>query len=276
MYEIQLKEGLRIEMPENLKEVTADQYCEFLWDSLAFIDWQNKKVEEKEDPFSPQYQIERMEMLTNIVDNFFAGDLDVFNLKAGDYTKSLKLTFQVDNIAEIDLPKTEGTLYNLWALIYKAISVTDFSKPSVDFSFEWKGETYYLKESQTDKFTGATLPPDWTVQEAVEVLDLRRKANKLMELNKAPKKNIQFELLHKQLALLALKAGEELPVNELEFERFVSERAAHFVGIDAEIALQVDFFLSGALGLFNNTLTVISYGTHLDRIQLKQQSKEVV
>lgn len=123
------------------------------------------------------------------------------------------------------------------------------------FSFQWKGERYTVKEMNRDRMTGRELPPSLSVQEAVEVLELRRKSNALIEAGKYETKNIKWELFHRQLAILALRDGETLPGDDLEFERFVSERAAHFVGIDAATALRVDFFLAGVCGLLRATLT---------------------
>lgn len=277
MYEIELTGGAVLKMPESLKEITVEQYCEFLQGVTDFIDWQNKQAEAETDLLSPAYQLERLHRMSKMIQDFCTaapgcGLTDVFQLPTGDYMKSLKDTFSVNDLAQIDLDRSEGTLYTLWANIFKVISQVELIKPGEDqISFEWKGETFHVKPVTRDRMTGRELPPDLSTQEAVEVLELRRKAAAMFESKKFDPKNIKWELLHRQLAILALKAGEGLPEDDLEFERFASDRAAHFIGIDADTALRVDFFLGGSLTLLNPTLTLISFSTLLDRKALQMQ-----
>jgi len=262
MYEITLTGGISLKMPETLAEITVEQYCEFLYGVLSFAEWQ----EEAGEPFTAEYQLTRLHKLAQIVQDFCEcqgkGLVDVFQLPAGDYLQSLKDTFNLNELADLDFDRTEGTLYTLFANIYKVIGQVETLKGEKDFVFQWKEKTFRVKPGGRDMFTGTALPPNMTVQEAVEVLDLRRKAESLVK--KHPPKNVRWELLHKQLAILALQDGEELPEDDLEFEAFVSERARFFLGIDAATALKADFFLLGQLGLLRPTLTVIGFGIPLD------------
>lgn len=272
MYEIELTGGIVLRMPESLAEITVEQYCEFLQGVEDFVDWQNKGVEDGADVLAPGYQLERLHRLSRMVQDFCIAapegglTLDqVFRLPVGDYVKSLKDTFGVGSLEEVDLDKSELTLYTLWANIYRVIARADISFEGDAVEFEWKGERYRMKPINRDRMTGLELPPDITVQEAVEVLELRRKAAALVEKKREVRKNIRWELFHRQMAIMALREGEELPVDDLEFEKFVSERAAHFIGIDAETALKVDFFLAGAFDLLSRTLTAITFSTLQDR-----------
>lgn len=267
MYEIELTGGVKLAMPENLREITVEQYCEFLDGVSDFIGWQNSQLEEAADLLSPAYQLERLHRMARMVQDFCtvmpgAPTLDqLFSMPVGDYMKSLRETFQINSLEEVDLEKSEATLYTLWANIYKVVAQASLVSASGNISFQWKGEKYTLKEAGRDRLTGQELPPDLSVHEAVEVLELRRKSQSLMETGKYARKNIQWELLHRQLAILALKDGEVLPEDDLAFEHFVSDRAANFIGIDAETALKVDFFLAGHFGLLRTTLTLITSST---------------
>lgn len=271
MIEVGLTGDLKLAMPENLSEITVEQYCEFLQGADEFIRWQNQCVENEQFVYDSAYQLERLRRMMAMVADFSATSStpipasELFRMPAGDFEKSLRVTFGLDDIAAFDFDASEATLYNLWALIYQIITNTKFKSSTADgFSFPWKGETYHVKRMNQDKFTGLTLPPDITVQEAVEVLELRKKADTLLQTKKHESKNLKWELLHRQLAILALKQGEELPVDDLEMERFVAARAHHFLGIDAETALRADFFLQGRLGLLKATLTVSSFLIPLD------------
>jgi hypothetical protein len=267
MYDIELTGGVKLAMPENLREITVEQYCEFLDGVSDFIGWQNGQLEAGADLLSPAYQLERLHRMAQMVQDFCtvmpgAPTLDqLFSMPVGDYMKSLRETFQIDSLDQLDLEKSEATLYTLWANIYKVVAQAALVSTSGTISFEWKGEMYYLKEAGRDRMSGLEIPPDLTVHEAVEVLELRRKSQSLLDSKKYAAKNIRWELFHRQLAILALREGETLPDDDLAFERFVSDRAANFIGIDAETALKVDFFLAWQFGLLRTTLTAITSST---------------
>jgi hypothetical protein len=276
MIEVSLKGGSVLSMPETLAEITVEQYCEFLQGASEFIAWQNKGIEEDAFIFDSAYQLDRLRRMMNMIADFCApmpAD-HLFRMPAGDFQKSLLQSFGLDKIDDFDIDVTEGTLYTLWAHIYKVIMSIKFSADVDGLSFTWKGERFQVKSINKDRFTGLTLPPDLSVLEAVEVLELRRKTESLMTAGKHPAKNIQYEFLHRQLAILALKEGETLPDDDLELEKFCSERAAYFIGIDANTALQVDFFLGGQLGLLKNTLTVITFSIPQDLEALKMLRTE--
>ena len=267
MIEIKIK-GVETKLlvPESLSELTVEQYCEFLQGADEFIRWQNECLKNEQAVFDSAYQLDRLRRMANMIADFASTSANpiskdhIFSLPTGDFERSLKTTFSIDNLDDLDLDRSEATLFNIWAIIYRVIADTKFKEDAIDrLSFEWKGDRYSVKEMSKDKFSGVILPPDITVQEAVEVLDLRKKADSILSAKKHDPKNVKWELLHRQLALLALKDGESLPEDDLALEQFVSARAAHFLGIDAQTALQVDFFLQGRLGLLKATLTAISF-----------------
>ena len=268
MYKIELTGGVTLSMPDNLSEISVSQYAEFLQGVTDFIGWQNAKIGEEADMLSPEYQLERLHRISAMVQGFCMEiqeggvTLDqLFAMPVGNYLESLKDSFSIDSLDDLDLDRSEATLYTLWANIVQVVASMDLVLREDEVSFTWKGEEYFVKPMNRDRMTGRELPPAFSVNEAVEVLELRRKANALIETKKYETKNIKWELLHRQLAILAMKAGETLPADDLAFERFVSDRAVHFIGIDAETALKVDFFLGGQLELLSNTLTVISFST---------------
>lgn len=278
MIEVGMTGDLKLVIPEDLSEITVEQYCEFLQGADEFVRWQNQGVEDEKQVYDSAYQLERLRRMMNMVADFSATSAnpvpasELFRLPAGDFEQSLRRSFGIDSVDDFDFEASEATLYNIWAIIYRVISNTKFRPDTVDgFSFPWKGDTYHIKRMNQDRFTGLTLPPDITVQEAVEVLELRKKSDMLLQAGKHESKNLKWELLHRQLAILALKQGEELPTDDLEMEKFVSARAAHFIGIDALTAIQADFFLAGRLGLLKATLTAISFSIPPDHRTWKTQ-----
>lgn len=283
MYEIQLTGGIGLALPENLSEITGEQFCEWMQGAEEFIKWQNAQVEANTDPFNPAYQLERLRRMMNMIAEFSNGSLapipdgHLFRLPAGEFEQSLKFTFGLDRLEDFDFDRTEATLYNIWALIYQVIVSTKFTVGGHPdgFTFSWKGETYKIDHFEMDRFTNSPLPPDITVQEAVEVLELRKKANTLLAQGKHESKNIKWEMYHRQLAILARKEGEQLPTDDLDFERFVSDRALHFLGIDAETLVRADFFLRGRLGLLSDTLTALSFSIPLEAHLFETQESAV-
>ena len=73
----------------------------------------------------------------------------------------------------------------------------------------------------------------------VEVIELEKEGD--------PDGSLLFTTYLKTLAILARKDGEVLPFNDSEREAWIQKRAVHFSEIDAQTALNVDFFLTSIL-----------------------------
>lgn len=64
------------------------------------------------------------------------------------------------------------------------------------------------------------------------------------------------------MAILCRKQGEKLPSNESERRKFIAERSAFFQGIDAQTAMDVDFFLLSIFNRLGKTHPVIGSLIH--------------
>jgi len=82
-----------------------------------------------------------------------------------------------------------------------------------------------------------------------------------MESEKAgdPKGSLLFSMYLKMLAVICRKEGESLPFDDAEREAWINERAFHFKGINAQVALDIDFFLTSILPSSNNDLPVVGF-----------------
>lgn len=135
--------------------------------------------------------------------------------------------------------------------------------------FEYKGERYFLSGTSLSSVAGVQLNA-LNVIEAVEAFEVKNRINNAMSENGDPKGELWFtEYLH-ILAILARKEGEQLPLDDAERLAFISNRAAHFMDIPADIALDVDFFLLTGLLLSKVTPRFIGSLT-LHALQILQE-----
>lgn len=84
---------------------------------------------------------------------------------------------------------------------------------------------------------------------------------KILEVEKAgdPDGSLIFTTFIKTLAILARKDGESLPFNDSEREAWIQNRAVHFSKIDAQTALNIDFFLTSILRNYENETPVAGF-----------------
>lgn len=74
-----------------------------------------------------------------------------------------------------------------------------------------------------------------------------------------PDGSLLYSMYLRTLAVLARKEGENMPLDDAQRERWINDRAFHFQEIDAQTALDVDFFLTNILNACGNTLPAIGF-----------------
>ena len=74
-----------------------------------------------------------------------------------------------------------------------------------------------------------------------------------------PNGSLLYSMYLKMLAVICRREGEHLPFDDAQREAWINDRAVHFRRIDAQTALNVDFFLTGTLGIFDNTLPAVGF-----------------
>lgn len=62
-----------------------------------------------------------------------------------------------------------------------------------------------------------------------------------------PNGSLLYSMYLKMLAVICRKKNEKLPFDDAEREAWINERASHFRGINAQLALDIDFFLTSIL-----------------------------
>lgn len=90
--------------------------------------------------------------------------------------------------------------------------------------------------------------------------DMMREIKRLeaeIDIEGDPNGNLVFAQYLRTIAILARKDGERLPPNDGDRERWIQARMIHLQEIDAQTALDVDFFLDSLLTLSKRTHPVI-------------------
>lgn len=233
------------EAPATIREVTLSQYIDFL---VAIRDFRNEGVNEAA-------------VMARAVAAFVGCDpVELAAAKfGGDYEQ-----VALDNVESVS---------GLYAYLLHLIGT---HKPTVTqdsvAKFEYKGEQYFLSGTALSSVSGIQLNA-LSVIEAVEAFEVKNRINNAMSADGDPKGELWFtEYLH-ILAILARKEGEQLPLDDAERISFISDRAAHFMDIPADIALDVDFFLLTGLLLSKITPRFIGSLT-LPALQILQEVKK--
>jgi hypothetical protein len=100
---------------------------------------------------------------------------------------------------------------------------------------------------------------DLTVLEAYECLEAKHLFQDKDEEGLDVNGNYLYTRYLRIIATLCRKQGEDLPMNDLQRERFIGERIEFFRDIDAATAMDVDFFLSNSLGLSDPSLKTVGF-----------------
>lgn len=180
-------------------------------------------------------------------------------------------------------PDYRGVL-SLWHIYAHLLNMIDSYQidTRLDYSFEWLGGTYFV---EPDRARRLLLHKSYTAGEVIELNEFRRKADaktrhnakktgfdteaadavlgkegkaeKLMaekaealrglEAAGDPNGNLAFMLSKRQMAVLARKEGERLPLNKAERDAFLTAREKLFSEITLDIYLDVRFFLLAIL-----------------------------
>ena len=250
--------------PENLTEVDLSDFC----DTIELMEEHDQLVkelrEEDVNVLSVDFRFKYISLLGRIIAAFTGcEDLkQIMVLPLGSYSNHLKEYFGVESLQEIDFDDMEDSLLSLFRNITKIIGEYEFRVSEDDQIVLYRGERFLLREVDKNRITFKDLPTDLSTLEAVEILDLQRK----LENSKGGVADKLFTTLSYQLAVLCRKEGEELPTDEVEFNRFVEGRQIFFTGegkvkaIDAKTALDIDFFFDGRLGLVKRIVPLLISG----------------
>lgn len=232
--------GIELLLPTSLAEVPLSRYIDFLSE-------QEKIGNEEENAIL---------VMAKSVGLFLGVDLAEL------------LGAQVGDVFEKEYKGLDGSLRSLYGYIAKLVGE---SKPQLrsqeNATFVYKGETFRIPLILQQAIVGDVLLPDVETIEAVEAAEVQRatfqslKALEGLEGQQAAdqRASLYYSLYLRLLAILARKDGERLPIQDAERERWINDRAIFFQEIDAETALDLDFFLRGILKNSNANLPYVGF-----------------
>ena len=125
--------------------------------------------------------------------------------------------------------------------------------------FEYAGDNYRIPVILQQAIAGETILPGLSTIEVIEVAEVHRFKKQVTENTGDPDGSLIFTTFIKTLAILARKDGESLPFNDSEREAWIQNRAVHFSKIDAQTALNIDFFLTSILRNYENETPVAGF-----------------
>jgi len=127
----------------------------------------------------------------------------------------------------------------------------------VPWRFEYKGGYYFIPPIIVSQLSGAALLPNLETCQAIEAFETIRLFDKESKKSGDEDGSVLFTQHLRLLAILFLKEGEQLPGDDSQREHWIEERAKHFEDIDAQTALDADFFLLNILQPSKETERVI-------------------
>lgn len=246
--------------PETLYEVPLNRYIDFL------IEVGNSTP----NNYLPQH--------AKAVSAFYGVDLsDVFN---GVYqTEQEKETFELNTVAQL-----HGYAAKLIDNHLRMAAATPMLNTSAAY-FDFLGQRYNIPLIATKVLASglSEVLPNLTVIESIEASEANRAFE--MFINDDETGSQAFAKYLRLLAVLCRKDGEALPIDDVERESFILDRANLFGGNEGEVisagaAIDVDFFLTAFSGRLNQTRNVVTFLylqslTIAALVTLKQRPKRV-
>lgn len=237
---IQLDNGSKFTVPSTVKDILFQRFVDATTLEQALL---------KEEIFG-------YDTLIDILDCYFP-DQDLINVEYDDVTK-LGAKFLIPGD-----PFTTVTLYN------HVVAVINHFKTNIkDWSIKHKGQTFYIA-SRKELYPSNKL----TVGESLTMLELSRRIKKLIDRKGDADGNYEFSLGLEEIAILARKQGEMLPINPSDRLEFIKNRAEFFKDCPLSEILKVRFFFIHTSRVYMKTLDIKAFGKEWSSQPPEQKKK---
>lgn len=214
---------VEVRVPDTMQEVRLEQYVNFL---KAM-----EPVRESDQNYIPN--------VVKAISEFYGVDMNTL----------LTVRFKGEEVKLID------SLTPLYWHTQKLISEYNPTlRKGGDLTIKYRKQSFTLR--------GMTLKgnfDDLSTLEAYECLEAKRLFHEKDEEGLDINGNYLYTQYLRIIATLCRKKGEDLPLNDLKRESFITERINFFRDIDAATAMDVDFFLSNSLGLSDPSLKTVGF-----------------
>jgi len=145
-------------------------------------------------------------------------------------------------VEDIDIDSLDGTLSELYNWYDHLIRGYEFIfKGSDDYCFTHKGVDYEIPHVIRETYQRKQFS-DYNVIQAVETWQIQRMmGNFNLELDR--KRDSRFTGYLNIIAINCRKPGEEIPLDDIEFQTWVDDKVVECQDIDTKTAMDVGFFL---------------------------------
>ncbi len=208
-------EKIEIFLPVNASEIKLSQVIDFEFKISELAE--NKNIE----------SLEYVKGLADLLSGFLNVDfleLDIYNENESLINSMIHLQNQIWDV--IVNAKPELKIENENSFSYNGIN---YLFPTI-----WKNETL-----QKIGYNSINL------KQGIEILQVRHNFEKSVKdlANKNTLPNFLFSKALSEIAILLLKEGEEIPVSEDIFEKWLSNRISEFIDIDYQTALNINHWI---------------------------------
>lgn len=236
-------ETLDLLIPENGSEVSLSKSLDFeyaCFDVFEFLKNNSTDIDSK--------RFEYLNLLIKALNTFYEGILDFYDL---DY-KHLNLSpdewnkhFSALN-KKIDIVQTEQSIISIFNLTYKAIKDTEPKLRTSD-SFEYKGFKFVFPTIWRDVIFNKENFNSPNVKQFIEILQTQ--SNYIQSIKDLDKRDLNtvnhlFAKYLLELSILLLKEGESIPLPEVDYKKFTTERMDFFQDIDLQAAVDIEYFFN--------------------------------
>jgi hypothetical protein len=232
-------------VPYSLEEINLSQYYDF---QIAYdrMMREAEKVDNGEINSGERHESKVVELMIETC-KIIVPKADLLDFNPNENITEYIETFKIIEGGD------ELTISLLYAHLFNIVRIYE-PKHKDKVEFEYKGETYKIIAQEL--WRSWMMDPNYTQMSAGEYIwinEFKREKKKVDDQSFEQYGTMAFRVNLFMLAILARKEGEQLPYKESELREFVLNRAKHFQEVPASIALDVAFFLSHLIELYEKT-----------------------
>jgi len=149
------------------------------------------------------------------------------------------------------------TLIKVYAHLVTLINRYKPEEIPQNFAFTHKQKDFVIN---TDSVIRVMSQARLTLGESLEVLEYQRRAAARNETDPKGAGNIDFNLGLTEFAILIRQPGEKLPSDKSDRRKFIDRRKELFSTLPLDLVLDIRFFLTNSLIIYNQNLRTNSFG----------------
>lgn len=233
-----------LQIPENGREVSLSQGLDFRSEVINLLDWMKDNADKLEEK-----RWQHVIHLVNCLKSFYGELVDFMeldqsylsNISNQDMLDHFSLLTEKDN----DIQQAYDSLVQIFNLVYRASMCTPVLR--TEKYFEFQGVKYVTPGIWQDTLFKRTNFESINVKQAIEVLQAQ--SNYYAMIKDVPKGderhvNYLFEMYLRQLSILLIEDGKEIPLDETEFKKHMTKQISIFENIDYQTALDIEHWFN--------------------------------